>query len=87
MFCSPPGSSVHGVLQARKLEWVTIPFSRGFSWPRDQTWVSYIARRFFTIWATREALLLVGLWVKGYYRTMLVNNYHSLFETDLIEAI
>ena len=55
MDCSPPGSSVHGIIQARILEWVAIPFSRGSSWPRDQTWVSCIAGRFFTIWATREA--------------------------------
>ena len=41
---SPSGSSVHGILQARILEWVAIPFSRGSSWPRDQTQVSYIAR-------------------------------------------
>ena len=37
--CSPPGSSVHGILQARILEWVGIPFSRGSSWPRDRTWI------------------------------------------------
>ena len=53
--CSPPGFSVHGILQARILEWVAIPFSRGSSQPRDWTLVSYIASRFFTIWATREA--------------------------------
>ena len=51
---SPPGSSVHGVLQARILEWVTMPSSRGSSWPRDQTRVSCIAHRFFTIWAIRK---------------------------------
>ena len=56
MYCSPPGSSVQGILQARMLEWVTIPFSRGSCQPRDWTWVSYIAGRFFTVWATREAL-------------------------------
>ena len=39
--CSPPGSSVHGILQARILEWVAIPFSRGSSQPRDQTPVAY----------------------------------------------
>ena len=55
MAYSPPGSSVHDILQARMLEWVAIPFSRGSSWPRDWTWVSCIAGRFFTIWATREA--------------------------------
>ena len=47
--------SVHGILQARILEWAAIPFSRGSSWPRDQTRVSCTAGRFFTIWATREA--------------------------------
>ena len=48
MDCSPPGSSVHGILQARILEWVAIPFSRGSSQPRGQTQVSCIAGRFFT---------------------------------------
>ena len=52
--CSPPGSSVHGILHARILEWVENPFSRGSSWPRDWTWVSHIADRFFTIWIARE---------------------------------
>ena len=54
MECSPPGSSVHGILQARILEWVAVPFSRGSSQPRDRGWVFCIAGRFFTIWATRE---------------------------------
>ena len=52
---NPPGSSVHGILQVRILEWVAIFFSRGSSWPRDRSWVSCIAGRFFTVWATREA--------------------------------
>ena len=56
MDCSPPGSSVHGVLQARLLECVAIPSYRGSSQPRDQTPVSCIAGRFFTVWASREAL-------------------------------
>ena len=56
MDCSPPGSSVHRIFQARILEWVSISFSRGSSWPGDQTWVSHIVGRCFTIWATREAL-------------------------------
>ena len=43
MACSPPGSSVHGILQARTLEWVAISFSRGSSWPRNQTQVSCTA--------------------------------------------
>ena len=54
--CSPPGSFVHGILQVRILEWVAILFSRASSQPRDLTWVSYIAGRLFTNWATREAL-------------------------------
>ena len=48
MDCSPPDSSVHGISQARILEWVTISFSRGSSQHRNQTCVSYIAGRFFT---------------------------------------
>ena len=47
--CGPPGFSVYGILQARMLEWIAIPFSRGTSQPRDQTLVSCIAGRFFTI--------------------------------------
>ena len=54
MDCSPPVSSVHGILQARMLEWVAFPFSRWSSEPRDWTQVSHIAGRFFTIWTTRE---------------------------------
>ena len=46
---SPPGSSVHGILQARILEWVAMPFSRGLSSPRDRTWFSCTVARFFTI--------------------------------------
>ena len=57
MNCTLPGSFVCGIFQARILEWVAIPFSRGSSWPRDWTWVSCIAGRFFTIWDTREALI------------------------------
>ena len=49
MNCSPPGSSVHGILQARILEWVAIPFSMGSSRPWDQTQISCISGRFFTV--------------------------------------
>ena len=59
MDCSSPGSSVHGILQARILEWVAISFSRGFSQPRDRTWVSCTGGRFFTDWATREAQIQI----------------------------
>ena len=54
--CSPPSSSVHGILQARILEWVAISFSRLSSRPRDRTQVSHIAGRHFNLCATREAL-------------------------------
>ena len=57
MDCSPPDSSVHVILQARILEWVAISFSRGSSKPRNQTQVSCIGVRFFTLWTKREAPL------------------------------
>ena len=62
MDCSPPGSSVQGILQVRIWEWVAMPFSRGSPWPRDWIQVSCIAGRFFTIWAT--SLLLISLWLQ-----------------------
>ena len=55
-----PGSSAQGILQARILEWVASSFSRGSSQPRDQTCVSCIVGRFFTVWATREAPLSIS---------------------------
>ena len=56
--CNPMDCTVHGILQDRILEWVAIPFSRGSSQHRDQTQVSHIAGRFFTSWATKEAMFL-----------------------------
>ena len=53
--CDPMDYTVHGILQGRILEWVSFPFSKGSSQPRDKTQVSRIAGRFFTSWATREA--------------------------------
>ena len=61
---SPPGSSVHGILQAIILEWVAMPSSRWSSQPRDQTQVSHIAGGFFTVWATREAQISVYVAIK-----------------------
>ena len=52
MDCSLPGSSLHGIFQARVLEWVAISFSRGSSQTRDRTWVSCIGGRRFNLWAT-----------------------------------
>ena len=51
--CSLSGSSIHGIFQARLLEWIAISFSRGSSQPRDQTQVSHIVGRCFTVWATK----------------------------------
>ena len=56
MDCSLPDSTVHGIFQARILEWVAISFSRRSSWPRDWTRVSRIVGRRFTISATREVI-------------------------------
>ena len=58
--CSLPGSSVHGIFQARMLEWVAISFSRRTSWARDQTQGSCIGRQILYHWATWEALCQHG---------------------------
>ena len=63
MDCSPLGSSLHGILQARILEWVAIPFSRGSSQPRDLTCVSRITGRFFTVWATHSVTPVMASWL------------------------
>ena len=73
MDCSLSGSSVHGIFQARVLEWIAISFSRGSSQPRNRTWVSHIAGRRFTVWATREALAQclythVSLFLESHHR-------------------
>ena len=77
MDCRLPGSSVHGILQARILEWVAIPFSWRSSWLRNQIQVSCIVGRFFTSWATTEAACI------------LVNKiYHkSLFSVQLTDLL
>ena len=64
MDCSPPGFSIHGIFQARILEWVAISFSRRSSGPRDWTQVSQIAGRLFTVWVTRESELVLYSEVK-----------------------
>ena len=58
MDCNLPGSIVHGISQARILEWVTVSFSSGSSWPKDWTLVSCTGRRIPCHWAIREAQLL-----------------------------
>ena len=68
--CDPMGYTVHGIFQARILEWVAIAFSRGSSQLRDRTWVSCIPGRCFNLWATREGPAwkeLVITTLKNYY--------------------
>ena len=63
--CNASGSSIHGILQARILEWGAIPFSKEYFQPRNWTWTSGIAGKFFTIWAIKETLFVVGNnWLK-----------------------
>ena len=82
---SPPGPSVHGIFQAKILEWAVIPFSRESPQLRDGTQVSHIVGRFFIIWITREALimksvqfssvqLLSGVWL---FATPWIVVYHA----------
>ena len=87
MDCSPPGSSVHGILQARILEWVAVPFSRGSLQPRNWTQVSLIASRFFTIWATREAqwLLEAGREKNGEWILMGMGFFHWWIKCFIIK--
>ena len=84
MDSSPPGSSIHGLLQARVLEWVAISSSRGPSPPRDWTQVSHIAGRFFTVWATKEALLFLLICKRLYHRTQRVCILNSSTASCLI---
>ena len=60
---SSPGSSAHGILQARILDKVAISFLKGSSWPRDWTQVSHIAGRLFTNWANREVLSIIIIFI------------------------
>ena len=68
MDCSPLGSSVHGILSARVLDWVTISFSRGSSQCRDQTWVSCIEGGLFTIESQPSYRFFI--WLKFYAFSM-----------------
>ena len=75
---SPPGSSIHGILQARILEWVARLSSRGSSQLRDWNQVSHIAGRFFTVWATREAPKAALLFLKYFYYFRVTILYHCI---------
>ena len=85
MDCSPPGSSVHGILQTRILQWVAIPFSRGSSQPRDRTRVSCMAGRFFTFWATGKSLKKIQKYKNiRYFKIKLSSLVLSLFCVGLV---
>ena len=80
---SLPGSSVHEILQARILEWVTIPFSRGSSWPRDKTWFSSNEDRFFIIWATWKTHMCVCVCVCIYIYIYIYKYIHRHTERQI----
>ena len=88
MNCRLPASSVHGILQARTLEWVAMPSSRGSSQPRDWTQVSRIAGGFFTVWATWEARFSLGTLKRFAYELVDGRGYESqrLFYPKVHEA-
>ena len=77
MDCGLPGSSVHGILQVKTLQWVAIPFSRVSSQPRDRTLFSCIGGRFFTVWATGKSYGLYYIEVFLVYVYFLQRFYHK----------
>ena len=89
MDCSPPVSSVHVNLQARILEWVAVPFSRGSSQPRNWTRISCIVGRFFTSWTTREAkecsYNLIIIYLKGQQRKHVTRHFSK--DTQMTEGL
>ena len=84
----PPGSSVHGILQARIPEWVAIPFSRGSSQPRDPTWVSRITSVFFYHLSHQESPILNKVPIKNkqkrncFWRSQLVSTNSTQISVD-----
>ena len=87
-FCDPTDYTVHGIFQARILEWVAFSFSRGSSQPRDQTHISRIADGFFTSWATREAHFCKGqmVTISVFARNMGSLSHHLLSFTTLYKS-
>ena len=90
--CNPmdyslPGSSVHGILQAKILQWLAIPFSRGSSRCRDGTQVSCVAGRFFIIWVTREAQPLKQPGITLAHSRYLKNGNYSECYSHLITSL
>ena len=100
MDCSHPGSTVHEVLQTRILEWIVISFSRRYSWIRERTCVSCIARWILYHWATREALfkddqlykidltlvMMVSSWAVGHFTPVFKNKPHTVRTEGVLEG-
>ena len=86
--CDPMNCTVHGIFQARILEWVAFPFSRGSSQPRDWTQVSNITGKFFTSWATREALsvTMVNYYLFPNLSKLCVNSWFNYVDWDIYFA-
>ena len=86
MDCGPPGSSVHGILQARILEWVGMPFSRGSSRPRDQTQVFWLAGRFFTTkhWGSPKLRMEESKFGVLEFKGQRVREYIRMIPTDQV---
>ena len=101
MDCSPPGFSVHGISQARILEWVAISFSMESSQPRDWTRVSYTGRLILYHWATREdwerrvssvqslstVQLFATLWTAAHQASLSITNSWSLLKLLSIASV
>ena len=86
MDCSPPGSSVHGISQARILEWVVVPFSRWSSWPRGQTWVFCTAGGFSTAEPPGTPLMYVhheGIFLNLMHPPLLVSHFPPAASTPV----
>ena len=89
MDCSLPGPSVHGILLAKRLEWLAISFSRGYSQTKDQNRLSYIAVTLFTIWATREApcTLLTLFSTFRWYVPVFLSKFIRMFSLTCLSSI
>ena len=85
--CSPLGSSVHEIPQARVLEWIAMLSSRGSSQPRDLTQVSLIAGRFFTGWATWEALSILEVKWSKIHSVMSNYTVHGILQARILEWV
>jgi len=87
MDCSPPGFSVHGILQAIILEWIVIPFSRGTSPPRDRTLDSCITDKFFTIEATGKFEVKVKVGQCPSVCDPMDYTVHGILQTRILEWV